>query len=391
MSDPKDVSVTFFGLAQQRERIGKRIDEAVLKVLDAGAYVFGPEMRVFEAQMAQFAGCSHVVSCANGTDAIALAMMAWDVKPGDAIFCPSFTFCATVEVVPWLGATPVFVDIDPLTNNMSAEHLEASIEMIKREGKLTPKVVIAVDLYGHPADYPAISAVARKHGLKLIADSAQGFGATINGKHPVHWADAATTSFFPAKPLGCYGDGGAILTDDAELVEVLESLRVHGKASKSDIIGKHYDYDPAKYVNIRIGMNSRLDTVQAAILIEKLAIFADELDARDRIAARYNELLRGAVESVPCLVSGGRSTWAFYTVEVNDRDELTRKLMDQNIPSSIIYPFPMHTQGPYKHYPVGPGGLPVSEAKAKLVLSLPMHPYLDERAQDRVVAVVTGQ
>jgi UDP-2-acetamido-2-deoxy-ribo-hexuluronate aminotransferase len=291
--------------------------------------------------------------------------------------------------VPWLGATPVFVDIDPRTYNMSAEHLDAAIEMVKREGKLKPKVVIAVDLFGQSADYVAIAEVARRHGLKLIADSAQGFGCTLHGKHPIHWADVTTTSFFPAKPLGCYGDGGAVLTNDAGLFDVMDSLRVHGKATASDIAGRTFEHDP-KYLNIRIGMNSRLDTVQAAVLIEKLAIFADEIEARNRIAARYNELLAPHVESVPFVLEGGVSTWAQYTIEVADRDGLARRLKERGIPTAVYYPIPIHKQDVYSRFPLAPGGLPVSEAKAERVISLPMHPYLSEDVQDRIVAAVAG-
>jgi dTDP-4-amino-4,6-dideoxygalactose transaminase len=350
--------------------------------------VFGPEMKELEKRLAKFADCNHFVTCANGTDALALPLMAWEVGPGDAVFCPAFTFCATAEIVPWLGASCVFVDIDPKTYLMSAEHLDASIEAIKHEGKLTPKVVIPVDLYGQPANYPAISEVCRKHGLKLLADSAQGYGCTIDGKHPIHWADAAATSFFPHKPLGCYGDGGGIMTNDADLAEVLESLRVHGKASKTDIKSLHYDYDPAKYVNVRIGMNSRLDTIQAAVLMEKLEIFPDEIESRNRIAARYNDLLRDHVQAVPEIIAGGRSTWAVYQIEVADRDSLAVALAEKGVPTSIFYPLPMHQQGPYKHYPVGPGGLPVTEDKVKHILGLPMHPYLTIEEQDRIVEAI---
>jgi dTDP-4-amino-4,6-dideoxygalactose transaminase len=330
------------------------------------------------------------LSCANGTEAIVLPLMAWGIKPSDAVFCPSFTFAATAEVVPWLGASPVFVDIDPRTYNMDPAHLDAAIEMVKREGKLKPKAVIAVDLFGQPADYPAIAAVARKHDLKLIADSAQGFGCTLNGHHPIHWADVTTTSFFPAKPLGCYGDGGAILTNDTALNELMDSLRVHGKAMPSDIAGKTFDHDP-KYMNARIGMNSRLDTLQAAILIEKLAIFADEIEARNKVAKRYNTLLAGAVSTVPYVIEGGVSTWAQYTIEVADRDGLAKSLKEKSIPTAVYYPIPIHKQDVYSRYPVGPGGLPVTEAKSLSVISLPMHPYLDTATQDRIVAAVCGQ
>jgi len=377
----------FIDLQAQRARIADKIDAAVLKVVAEGKYINGPEVSAFEDQLAAFSGAKHALGCGNGTDALVLPLMAWGVKAGDAVFCPSFTFAATGEVVPLVGASPVFVDIDPATYNMDPAHLEAAIEMIKAEGKLTPKAVIAVDLFGQPANYPEISAIAKKHGLKLIADSAQGFGCTLGGKHPSEWADAVTTSFFPAKPLGCYGDGGAVLTNDAELHEIMDSLHVHGKATKSDVEGRSFEHDP-KYLNTRIGVNSRLDTIQAAILIEKLAIFADEIEARNRVASRYNEHLADHVASVPAMIDGGVSVWAQYTIEHDDRAGLAAHLKAQGIPSAVYYPIPIHKQDIYSVYPVGPGGLPVSEAKAERVISLPMHPYLDEDTQDRVIAAV---
>jgi UDP-2-acetamido-2-deoxy-ribo-hexuluronate aminotransferase len=379
--------IPFLDLAAQQARIRPRIDAAIARVLAHGAYVMGPEVRQFEEQLAAFAGAAHAVSCANGTEALALPLMAWEIGPGDAVFCPSFTFAATGEVIPWLGASPVFVDVRPDTYNLDPERLEAAIEAVKAEGRLVPRAVIAVDLFGQPADYPRIAGIARRHGLKLIADSAQGFGCTLQGRHPVAWADVATTSFFPAKPLGCYGDGGAMLTDDAWLAERLDSLRVHGKATASDIAGGTFDHDP-KYLNMRVGLNSRLDTLQAAILIEKLAVFADEIEARGRIAARYVEGLAGVVRT-PRVIEGGVSTWAQYTIEHPERDGLAAHLKALGVPSAAYYPMPMHRQGCYAGYP-RPGGLPVSEAKADLVLSLPMHAYLDEAVQDHIIEAVRG-
>src|SRR5665213_3642077 len=253
--------IPFIDLAAQQARLKPKIDAAIARVLAHGAYVMGPEVREFEARLAAFCGAKLALSCANGTDALALPLMAWELGAGDAVFCPSFTFAATPEVIPWTGATPVFVDILPDTYNLDPAHLEAAIEAVKAEGKLKPAAVIAVDLFGQSADYPRLAEVCHRHGLKLIADSAQGFGCTLGGQHPIAWADAATTSFFPAKPLGAYGDGGAVLTNDAWLVERLDSLRVHGKATASDIAGKTFDHDP-KYMNVRVGMNSRLDTIQ---------------------------------------------------------------------------------------------------------------------------------
>jgi dTDP-4-amino-4,6-dideoxygalactose transaminase len=380
--------IPFIDLAAQQARIRPRIDAAIARVLAHGAYVMGPEVKAFEDQLAAFAGSAHAVSCANGTEALALPLMAWNIGPGDAVFCPSFTFAATGEVIPWLGASPVFVDILPDTYNLDPAKLEAAIAAIKAEGKLTPRAIIAVDLFGQPADYPAIAAIAKAHGLKLIADSAQGFGCTLDGRHPIAWADVATTSFFPAKPLGCYGDGGAILTNDAWLAERLDSLRVHGKATASDVAGKTFDHDP-KYLNMRVGLNSRLDTIQAAILIEKLAIFEDEIAARGRIAARYAAGLEGSAARAPTVIAGGVSTWAQYTIEHRDRDGLAAHLKALGVPSAAYYPMPMHRQDCYAVYPQ-PGGLPVSEAKAETVLSLPMHPYLDEQLQDLIIEAVRG-
>jgi UDP-2-acetamido-2-deoxy-ribo-hexuluronate aminotransferase len=378
--------IAFIDLGAQRRRLGSRIDDAVMKVIDGGAYIMGPEVKQFEVELAKFGQSKHALSCANGTEAIVLPLMAWNIRPGDAVFCPSFTFAATAEVVPWLGATPVFIDIDPDTYNMDPAHLDAAIEMVKREGKLKPKVVIAVDLFGQSADYPAIAAIARKHNLKLIADSAQGFGCTLGGKHPIAWADCTTTSFFPAKPLGCYGDGGAVLTNDDELLDVMDSLRVHGKATKRDIDAMKFEHDP-KYLNVRIGMNSRLDTLQAAILLEKLAIFAEEIEARNVVADRYAVGLEG-VAKTPVMIAGGVSSWAQYTIEIADRDGLARHLKERGVPTAVYYPIPIHKQDVYSRYPLGPGGLPVSEDKAGKVISLPMHPYLDPATQDRIIAAV---
>jgi dTDP-4-amino-4,6-dideoxygalactose transaminase len=381
------MSIQFIDLKTQQKRIRAKLDAAIAKVLDHGGYIMGPEVVELERQLAAFGEAKHAVSCANGTDAIALVLEAWGIGPGDAVFCPSFTFAATAEVVPWTGASPVFVDIRPDTYNLDPVKLEAAIAGVRAKGELTPKAVVAVDLFGQPADYPAIAAIAERHGLKLIADSAQGFGCTLHGRHPLAWADAATTSFFPAKPLGCYGDGGAVLTDDDALAERVDSLRVHGKATASDTAGRILEHDP-KYLNARIGMNSRLDAIQAAILIEKLAIFPDEIEARERIASRYNTLLEGHVAQVPAVIDGGTSVWAQYTVEVSDRPQVLARLKARSVPTQVYYPLPLHLQEPYANYPRGAGGLPVTEAKAERVLSLPMHAYLDEPTQDRIVDAV---
>lgn len=379
--------IAFIDLKAQRAALGSRIDTAIGQVLDSCAFILGPQVKELEAKLGDYSEAKHCLSCANGTEALVLPLMAWDLRPGDAVFCPSFSFAATAEVVPWLGANPVFVDILPDTYNIDPVALDQAISAVKAEGKLTPKAVIAVDLFGQPADYPAIATVARKHGLKLIADSAQGFGCTLNGHHPMAYADVVTTSFFPAKPLGCYGDGGAVLTNDTELHQVMESLRVHGQASSADIAREGFTHE-AKYLNVRIGMNSRLDTLQAAILLEKLAIFDDEIVARNQTAKRYAEGLRGYVDT-PAVIAGGVSTWAQYTVETDQRTALLAHLKAQGVPTAVYYPIPIHRQRPYARFPA-PGGLPVTDAKAERVFSLPMHPYLDAATQDRIIAAVAG-
>ncbi|MEQ1618755.1 MAG: DegT/DnrJ/EryC1/StrS aminotransferase family protein [Terricaulis sp.] len=366
--------IPFIDLASQRARIADNINAALARVLAHGQYINGPEVRAFESQLAAFCGAKHTLANANGTDALALPLMAWGVGKGDAIFCPAFTFAATAEVAPWVDATPVFVDVLPDTYNIDPASLEAAIAGVKREGKLNPQIVIAVDLFGQPADYPKIAEICRREGLKLIADSAQGFGCTLDGKHPMHWADATTTSFFPAKPLGCYGDGGATLTNSDEDLAAMRSFAVHGAGSD-------------KYDNIRIGMNSRLDTMQAAILIEKLAIFADEIRERNIVADRYRQMLPNAV-TTPKVIAGGVSTWAQYTIEIEDPNGLAAHLRNDGIPTARYYPKPLHQQSAYRAFPVGAGGMKVSDDIAGRVISLPMHAYLDEAAQAKIAESV---
>jgi dTDP-4-amino-4,6-dideoxygalactose transaminase len=389
-ASPAVPMLPFIDLQAQRRRLGGAVEAAVMAAVEGGAWIMGPQVREFETGLAAFGRAKHALGCANGTDALILPLIAWGLRPGDAVFVPSFTFTATAEIVPWLGAAPVFVDVDPVTYNMDPARLEAAIEGIKAEGRLTPKVVIAVDLFGQPADYPAIRAICDRHGLKLIADSAQGFGCTLNGEHPIRWADVTTTSFFPAKPLGCYGDGGAVLTDDDDLAQEMDSLRVHGKVVAKDLKdGASFAHDP-KYLAMRIGMNSRLDTIQAAVLVEKLKVFADEIEWRNRIAARYNALLGPHVAAVPQVIAGGVSTWAQYTIEHEARDALAAHLRDQGVPTAVYYPVPMHMQPAYARFPQGAGGLPVTERIRERVLSLPMHADLDEATQDRIVAAVAS-
>jgi UDP-2-acetamido-2-deoxy-ribo-hexuluronate aminotransferase len=385
------MTIPFIDLQAQRLRLAGKIEAAVQEAVVGGAWVMGPQVRQFEADLAAFGQAKHALGCANGTDALVLPLMAWGVGAGDAVFCPSFTFTATAEIVPWTNAEPVFVDVDPVTYNIDPARLEAAIEGVKAGGRLTPRVVIAVDLFGQPADYPAIKAICDRHGLKLISDSAQGFGCTIDGDHPLKWADVTTTSFFPAKPLGCYGDGGAVLTNDDDLAQEIDSYRVHGKVVAKDLTAgaDAFDHDP-KYLAIRIGMNSRLDTIQAAVLIEKLKVFGEEIEWRNRIAARYNDGLRPHVAAVPDVPAGNISNWAQYTIEHDDRDGLIAHLKEQGIPTAVYYPVPLHLQPAYKHFPQGAGGLPVTERLKDRVLSLPMHADLDEATQDRIIAAVAS-
>lgn len=383
------MTIPFIDLQAQRLRLAGKIEAAVQEAVVGGAWVMGPQVRQFEADLAAFGKAKHALGCANGTDALALPLMAWGIGRGDAVFVPSFTFAATAEVVPWFDAEPVFVDVDENTYNMDPAALERAIEGIKAEGRLTPRVVIAVDLFGQPADYPAIKAICDKYDLKLISDSAQGFGCTIDSAHPLKWADVTTTSFFPAKPLGCYGDGGAVLTNDDDLAQLMDSIRVHGKAVAVDLKDRTFDHDP-KYLNMRIGLNSRLDTIQAAVLIEKLKVFGQEIEWRNAAAARYNEGLRAHVAKVPDVPAGNVSNWAQYTVEHPDRDALAAHLKDQGVPTAVYYPIPLHLQPAYEHFPRGAGGLPVTERLKDVVISLPMHSDLDAQTQDRIIAAVAS-
>lgn len=383
------MTIPFIDLQAQRLRLAGRIEAAVQEAVVGGAWVMGPQVRQFEQDLAAFGKARHALGCANGTDALALPLMAWDIGHGDAVFVPSFTFAATAEVVPWFHAIPVFVDVDPKTYNMDPAALEAAVEGVLREGKRKPRVVIAVDLFGQPADYPAIKAICDRYGMKLISDSAQGFGCSIDGRHPLEWADITTTSFFPAKPLGCYGDGGAVLTNDDQLAQLIDSIRVHGKAVAVDLEGRTFEHDP-KYLNMRIGLNSRLDTIQAAVLIEKLKVFGQEIEWRNRIAARYNEGLRPHVAAAPDVPAGNVSNWAQYTIEHEDRDGLAAHLKTQGVPTAVYYPIPLHLQPAYERYPRGAGGLPVTERLMERVISLPMHSDLDETTQDRIIAAVAS-
>jgi dTDP-4-amino-4,6-dideoxygalactose transaminase len=367
--------IPFIDVGAQRRRLGSAIDVAVARVLDHCQFILGPEVRALEQALAEFCGARHVVSCASGTDALALVLMAKDIGPGDAVICPSFTFCATAEMVVLLGATPVFADVDEATFNISPASVVRAIAAAKKAG-LTPRMILPVDLFGLPAEHQALNAIAAEEKLFVLDDAAQGFGATIGNRKIGTLTDATTTSFFPAKPLGCYGDGGAVFTDDPEMAETLVSLRVHGQGRD-------------KYDNVRIGLTARLDTIQAAVLIEKLKIFPDEIDARNRFAKRYAKALDGLV-GVPKVPDGMTSIWAQYTIRIKPgtRDAFAAALKAEGVPTAIYYPKPLHRMQVYGGFPCAEGGLPVTDRLADEVISLPMHAYLDEATQDRIIAAV---
>jgi UDP-2-acetamido-2-deoxy-ribo-hexuluronate aminotransferase len=371
-------NIPFIDVAAQRRRLGPAVDEAVARVLAHCQFINGPEVTALEAALAAYSGAKHVVTCASGTDALVMVLMAKGVGRGDAVLCPSFTFCATGEAVALAGATPVFVDVDEATFNIDAASLKRGIATAKRLG-LKPRGVIPVDLFGQSADHDEVFAVAVPEGMFVLDDAAQAFGASYKGRRLGGMGVITATSFFPAKPLGCYGDGGAIFTDDEKFAEVLRSVRVHGQGSD-------------KYDNVRLGLTGRLDTIQAAVLIEKLKIFDDEIAVRNKLAERYAQGL-GNVVTVPRLASGHTSVWAQYTIRLpkgTDRDAFAAALKAQGVPTAIYYPKSMHQQTAYKAYPVADGGLPVSERLSADVISLPMHAYLDEASQDRVIQAVRG-
>lgn len=368
------VSIPFIDLQAQRRRLGEPLNAAIAAAVEGGQWILGPQVVELEERLAAFAGVKHCVSCANGTDALLIILRAWNIGPGDAVFVPAFTFAASAEVVALAGASPVFVDVLDDTYNMDPESLEAAIATVKRDGVLKPRAIMPVDLFGQAADYRKLAPIAERHGLKLLCDTAQAFGATLDGKSTASIGDAAATSFFPAKPLGCYGDGGATFTNDDSLADLLRSIRMHGQGID-------------KYENVRIGVNSRLDTIQAAILLEKLKIFPDEIAARDAVAKRYNEGLgRSNRIRVPDVIVGGTSTWAQYTIQVPDRDKLQADLKAQGIPTAVYYPIPLNAQAGYCHYPSVK--TPNCERVRHTVVSLPMHPYLEPAIQDKIVNAV---
>ena len=366
--------IAFIDLQAQRRRIGESMNAAIQAAVEGGQWILGPQVAELEKRLADFAGAKHCVSCANGTDALMIVLRAWGIGPGDAVFVPAFTFAASAEVVALVGAEPVFVDVLEDTYNMDAGSLEAAISMVKREGRLRAKAVMPVDLFGQPADHRAIEPIVKREKLKLLCDAAQGFGGVLDGRRSGGIGDAAATSFFPAKPLGCYGDGGAVFTNDNALDELLRSIRMHGQGAD-------------KYENVRIGVNSRLDTIQAAILIEKLKVFPAEIEMREKVARRYSDALGKSNRiRVPHVIGGAQSTWAQYTIQVPDRDKLASDLKAQGIPTAVYYPIPLSRQKGYAHYPSAP--TPVSERVSKSVISLPMHPDLEPSTQDRIINAV---
>lgn len=353
------------------------IDGAIARTVAKGQFIGGEPVARLEEALADYVGAKHCISCANGTDALLLALMAWGMGEGDAVFVPDFTFFSTAEVVPWVGAEPVFVDIDENTFNMSPQALEKAVADVKAEGRLKPRAVIAVDLFGQCAEYEKIREITKEYGLLLLEDAAQGFGGRIDGKRACSFGDISTTSFFPAKPLGCYGDGGAVFTDNDEWAQLIRSYKVHGKGID-------------KYDNIRIGMNSRLDTIQAAILLKKLCFFEEELESCNRVADAYTERLRDRVKT-PTVLPGHYSSWAQYTVRFSDekqREEAVLRLKGAGIPSMIYYRKPIHTLEAFAHIPSCEGSCKTADEASRTCLSLPMHAYLQESELDKISGLV---
>jgi UDP-2-acetamido-2-deoxy-ribo-hexuluronate aminotransferase len=368
--DPMSTPIPFVDLKAQYRQLKPAIDARIQQVLDHGNFILGGEIQELETALGDFCGAPHTVSCSSGTDALQMILMAHGIGPGDAVFMPGFTFTATAEVVLLLGATPVFVDVDGRDFNIDCAMLADDVERLNRDGRLRPRAIIAVDLFGQPADYTALNQLAARHDMLLVADAAQSFGAERGNRKVGMLAPATATSFFPAKPLGCYGDGGAIFVQDAGIAHVLRSIRAHGKGDD-------------KYDIVRVGVNGRLDTLQAAILLAKLPTFAAELKARETLADHYDALI-GDIVTVPLRHANTRSAWAQYSILTDRRDELATKLKAEGIPTAVYYPRPMHLQTAYQQFGNGAGSLPVSERLASEILSLPMHPFMDEATAERI-------
>ena len=365
------MGIDFIDLKTQFARLESEIKKGINRVLEDGRFIMGPDVAELEKELASFVGVKCALTCSSGTDALLMALMAKEIGPGDAVFTTPFTFIATAEAIALVGATPVFVDIDEATFNIDPAKLSVAIATTEKEGKLRPAAIIPVDLFGLPADYGQIELLASQKNLFLIEDACQSFGGEFNGRKSGSFGDVGATSFFPAKPLGCYGDGGALFTDDDRLADVFESIRVHGKGSD-------------KFNNVRVGLNARFDTLQAAILRPKLEIFPEELEARERIAGLYSENL-GDVVITPNVPAGYKSAWAQYTIRSDKRDRIKKSLNEKGIPTAIYYPAPLHMQGAFAHLEYSEGDFPVSEKMAKEVLSLPMSPYLTKSDMDLIV------
>ena len=364
----------FIDLKAQQDRIRPQLDAALSRVLDHGRYIMGPEITELEAELARLCGSKHCIACASGTDALLLGLLAYGVGPGDAVITTPFTFFATAEMIALTGATPVFADIDPDTYNMDPAELAKAIEKVRADGKLTLKGIITVDLFGLSADYDAICPFVEKNGLFLIQDSAQAFGAEYKGKRCPTMGHIGTTSFFPAKPLGCYGDGGAVFTDNDELAAIMTSLRVHGEGVD-------------KYNNVRIGINGRMDSFQAGILLEKLKLYPEEIELRQQVASQYTEQLTPALK-LQTIPVGSNSVWAQFCLEADNRDVIMARLKEAGIPSVIYYVKPMHLLDAFKDLGYAEGDFPVSEAASKHIFALPMHPYLTSEDIDRICDVI---
>ena len=373
--EPDPLAIPFIDLKSQYAALKADIDGRIAAVLDHGAYVMGPEISQLETELAEFAGAKHAIAVSSGTDALLLALMAEDIGPGDAVFVPTFTFAATAGAVRLAGATPVFTDVDPVTCNMDPDDLATRIDQVVAQGTLKPRAIITVDLFGLPADYAAIDVIAEHNGLFVIDDGAQGFGAAVGDRRVGTLAPVTATSFFPAKPLGCYGDGGAVFTNDPDRLDRFKSIRVHGFGGDRNEI-------------VRIGLNARMDTIQAAVLLAKLSVFETELAARDSLATLYDDRL-GDVVQLPGRSPGTTSAWAQYTIQVEHRQAVQERLKADGFPTAVYYAIPTHLQPAYQAFGDGPGSLPNSERLAGRVLSLPMHPYMDEATAEQICDSLT--
>ncbi len=375
MATTETKKIDFIDLKAQQRRIRTSLDQRIAKVLDHGAYIMGPEIAELEGVLAKYVGVKHCIACASGTDALLMPLMAYGIGPGDVMFTSPFTFIATAEVVALLGASVVYVDIDPKTYNIDPAKLDESItKFLKNPAGKKAKGIIPVDLFGQTAEYDPIEQIAKKHGLFVLQDAAQSFGAIYRGKKAGSSGDVGATSFFPAKPLGGYGDGGAIFCNDDGMMQKLRSIRVHGQGSD-------------KYNNIRIGINGRLDTMQAAILLAKMEIFEEEIGLRNKVAARYSEKLKGKIVT-PFIEKHCISAWAQYSLQTEHRDEMLKKLKSRGVPTAVYYPKPLHLQDAFKHLGYSRGDFPVSERIADSIFSIPMHPYLNEPDQDYIVNAI---